>query len=101
MTRARPVMIAFAWGLVVMVGLYGAVRAIQYLLFPEPNPALIVWSAHAGYFWRIWIVAYAGGMAAFVAYVLGRGRERATARALVPALTIATAVVTLQGVLLP
>ena len=101
MTRARPFLLALAWGLVVMVGLYGAVRAIQFVIFPEPNPALIVWSAHAGYFWRIWIVTYAGGMAAFVAYVVGRDRERATARALVPALSIATAVLALQGVLLP
>lgn len=101
MTRARPFLVALAWGLVVAVGLYGAVRGIQFLIFPEPNPALIVWSAHAGYFWRIWIVSYAGGMAAFVAYVVGRGREQAAARGLVPALTIATAVLTLQGVLLP
>jgi hypothetical protein len=100
-TRARPFLLAFAWGLVVAVGLYGAVRAIQFLIFPEPNPALIVWSAHAGYFWRIWIVSYAGGMAAFVAYVVGRDRERGSARALVPALSIATAVLSLQGVLLP
>jgi hypothetical protein len=100
-TRARPFLVALAWGLVAAVGLYGAVRGIQFLVFPEPNPALIVWSAHAGYFWRIWIVTYAGGMAAFVAYVLGRGREQAAARALVPALTIATAVLALQGVLLP
>jgi hypothetical protein len=94
-------LVALAWGLVAAVGLYGAVRAIQYVIFPEPNPALIVWSAHAGYFWRIWIVSYAGGMAAFVAYVLGRGRERAAARALVPALTVATVVLTVQGMLLP
>ena len=70
MSRGATIAIAAAWGLVVAVLLYGAVRAIQYFVFPEPNPATVVWTAHSGYFWRIWIVAFAGGIASWMAGVI-------------------------------
>ena len=101
MSRGVNIAIAAAWGLVVAVLLYGAVRTIQYFVFPEPNPATVVWTAHAGYFWRIWIVSFAGGIAAFAAYLLAQRDPGRVARALVPGVAIATIVVTAQGVLLP
>ncbi len=101
MSRVTTIAIAIAWGFVVAVLLYGAVRAIQYFVFPEPNPATVVWTAHSGYFWRIWIVAFAGGIAAFGAYLMAQRNAGRVARALVPGVAIATIVVTTQGVLLP
>ena len=86
---------------VTAVFLYAAVRGLQLVLFPDPNPATVIWSAHAGYFWRAWIVAYAGGMAAMVAWIFA-GRDPArVARALVRALTFAALAIAIQGVFLP
>jgi H+/Cl- antiporter ClcA len=93
--------IALAWGLVVTVGAYAVVRVIQSVLSPDPHPAALVWSAHAGFFWRIWTVAYLGGIAAFVAFVVARGRPAAAARALPPAIAVAAALLALQSLLLP
>ena len=88
-------------GCVAAVALYALLRGVQLLLFREPNPATVIWSAHAGYFWRALIVSYAGGMASFVAWLAaGRAPER-VARALVHALAAAAALILLQGVLLP
>ncbi len=62
--------IALAWGACVSVAAYGIVRGIQFFLYPDPNPATLVWSAHAGFFWRCWTCGYAGALAAFIAFVV-------------------------------
>jgi hypothetical protein len=98
---ALPLALALAWGAVVSVAMYAVVRAIQFFLYPDPNPATVVWSAHAGYFWRAWTVAYAGGIAAFAAFVFARRAPERIARALVPALTVAAALLAVQTALLP
>ncbi len=100
----RPFLSAAAsilWGLVVAVAAYAGIRAIQYFVYPDPNPATLVWSAHAGYFWRAWIVAYAGGIAAFVAFPLVRAHFEPAVRALAPAVAAAAALLALQAALLP
>jgi hypothetical protein len=96
-----PYIVAFAWGCVVAVGAYAALRGLQFVFFPDANPATVVWSAHAGYFWRALSVGYAGGAAAFVAFFLARRNLARVARGLLPALTIAGALIFAQGVLLP
>jgi hypothetical protein len=86
---------------VTAVSLYALLRGVQFLLFREPNPATVIWSAHAGYFWRALIVSYAGGMGALVTWlVAGRAPEK-VARALVHAVVVAAALILAQGVLLP
>ena len=92
---------AFGWGCAVSVAAYAVVRAIQFFLYPDPNPATLVWSAHAGYFWRAWTVGYAGGIAAFVAFLIVRGRPEPAVRALGPAIAVATALLLLQVAFLP
>ena len=92
--------VSIAWGLVVSVGGYAVVRAIQHFVFTEPNPATLVWSAHAGFFWRAWTVAYAGGMAAFVVLVVPH-RSPAAARALPRGIAIAAGLLALQTVFFP
>jgi choline-glycine betaine transporter len=92
---------SIAWGLVVSIGAYAIVRALQRFLLRDPNPATLVWSAHAGFFWRAWTVAYAGGIASFVAFVAGRGRTESAARALAPAVLVAAALIALQSLFLP
>jgi hypothetical protein len=104
-TRAREALVAaaasLAWGLIVAVGAYGVLRTIQYFLYPDPNPRTLVWSAHAGYFWRAWSCAYAGGIAAFAAYLFARRRPASVARALVPATAVAAVVLALQAAVFP
>jgi hypothetical protein len=105
MTAAKHSLLAIGvsivWGLLVTVGAYAVVRSVQFFLYPDPNPATLVWSAHAGYFWRAWTVAYAGGIAAFVAFLLVRPRLDQAARALVPAVVIAATLLALQTIFLP
>jgi hypothetical protein len=93
--------LSVAWGLVVAVAAYAIVRAVQFFLYPDPNPATLVWSAHAGFFWRAWTVSFAGGLAAFVASLLVRGRLAGAARALGPAIAASAALLALQSLLLP
>ncbi|HZU81892.1 MAG TPA: hypothetical protein VE987_03200 [Polyangiaceae bacterium] len=93
--------ISLAWGLVVSVGVYAAVRCVQFFVYPDPNPAAPAWSAHAGYFWRVWTVAYAGGMAAFVVRLVARGHVEAAARGLVAAVYAAAVLLGLQVVFFP
>jgi hypothetical protein len=88
-------------GCVAAVGLYALLRGLQLVLFPEPNPATVIWSAHAGYFWRAWIVSYAGGMAALMTWqAAGRDATR-VAQVLARAVVVAGALILAQGVLLP
>jgi hypothetical protein len=93
--------VSLAWGLLVAVGAYAVVRAIQFFVYPDPNPATLVWSAHAGYFWRAWTVGYAGGIATFIAFPIVRADLERAVRALVPAVGAATALLALQTVFLP
>jgi hypothetical protein len=93
--------IAALWACVVGAMLYPALRAIQYVLFPEANPATVVWSAHAGYMWRMIIVAYAAGMTAFIAFMIARRDPERATRGLLPALTVAAVAIAAQGALLP
>jgi hypothetical protein len=99
-TRRTTLAVALSWGCVVAVGGYAVVRAMQHALFTEPNPATLVWSAHSGFFWRIWTVAYAGGMATFAVLVLPGDGTKA-ARALPRAVVVAATLLALQALFLP
>lgn len=99
--RRTRLCLAASAACVVAVALYALLRVLQFYVFPEPNPALVIWSAHAGYFWRSWTVAYAGGMAGFWAYAAGARSADRVARVLVHALTVAAVLIVLQGTLIP
>jgi signal transduction histidine kinase len=93
--------VSFGWGCVVAVAAYAVVRAIQFFVYPDPNPATLVWSAHAGFFWRCWTCAYAGGIASFVAFLAARGRTDRAVRGLAPAIAAAAVLLALQTLFLP
>jgi hypothetical protein len=102
MTASRlPALLAFVWASVVATFLYALLRGVQFVLYPEANPATVVWSAHSGYFWRMLIVGYAAGMTLFVAFALARRAPERAARWLLPALTVAAAAIALQAAFLP
>jgi hypothetical protein len=67
----------------------------------EADPALVIWSPHAGFFWRAWTASYIGGMAAILAYgAAGRDLGR-TARTLAAFVPVAAVLVAAQGLLVP
>lgn len=86
---------------VVAVALYAIVRAAQIALFGEANPATVIWSAHAGFFWRAWTVLYAAGMAGFVAFWAAKRDPLRVARVLVRGLMVACALLVLQSLFIP
>jgi hypothetical protein len=95
------VAISLAWGLVAAVSAYAVVRGIQFFAYPDADPAALVWSAHAGFFWRVWTASYAGGIVVFVTFVLARGDAATAARALIPAIGAAALLAGLQSALFP
>ena len=86
---------------VVAVALYASVRTAQLVLFGEANPATVIWSAHAGFFWRAWTVLYAGGMAGFLAFLAAKRHPVRVARALLHALALAAALLVAQSLFIP
>jgi hypothetical protein len=93
--------LALVAGCTAAMALYAIVRVAQSLIFVEPDPALVIWSEHAGFFWRTWTVGYMGGMAALLAWMLaGRDAPRVAAL-LVRALPIAAALLAVQAILVP
>ena len=70
------VALALQGACIATVALYAVLRLVQALLYPEPNPATVIWSAHAGYLWRAWTVAYAGAMAGFATFAAAKSARR-------------------------
>jgi hypothetical protein len=83
------------------VAFYAGLRLVQAKLFPEPNPATIVWSAHAGYFWRCLTVSYAGVMCGFLAYAGARRHAELVMRGLATAMTVAVTILVFQSLFVP
>jgi hypothetical protein len=96
--------ISFIAACATAIGLYAILRTFQALLKPDPDPALIIWSEHAGYFWRSWTVAYAGGMIGFVVWLIS-GHKKTSLDQLTKIIArvtlIALVLIALQGVLVP
>ncbi|MDB4936122.1 MAG: hypothetical protein JWP87_3094 [Labilithrix sp.] len=83
------------------VGLYGVLRVAQAIVFPESDPAMVIWSEHAGFFWRVWTVGYIGGMVGILTW-MAAGRDAArVARVLVRALPVAAGLLAAQAIFVP
>lgn len=82
-------------------GLYAVMRVAQALIFAEPDPALVIWSEHAGFFWRAWTVAYAGGMVGLLTWIAAARDPARVAGVLTRAVPAAAALLAAQGVLVP
>ena len=96
-------LLASVAGCVLLVITYSILRIVQGLAFPEPNPAIVIWSDRAGIFWRLWTAAYAAGMGAILIYAAAgtTGRAEWIARALPGVIAAGAALVAAQGLLLP
>lgn len=80
---------------------YAVLRVGQWLVFTEPNPALVIYSEHAAYFWRSWIAAYVGVLVGFTVWVLAARAPERVARALAHGVVVVTALLVLQSLLVP
>ena len=93
--------LAVVAGCTAATALYAIVRVAQALIFTVPDPALVMGSEHAGFFWRTWTVAYVGGMVALLTWLFaGRDTPRVAA-VLLRALPIAAALLAAQAILVP
>ena len=81
--------------------LYATLRVVQALLLEEADPATVIWSEHAGYFWRALTVGYLAGMAGFLTWQLSARRAGPVAVVLARAVPIAAALLAAQGLLVP
>ena len=88
-------------GCTAATALYAILRVGQALLFREPDPALVLWSEHAGFFWRVLTVAYVGGMVACLAWLASERHTSLMASFLVRALPAAAALLAAQAILVP
>ncbi|MBX3228146.1 MAG: hypothetical protein KF837_12565 [Labilithrix sp.] len=93
--------VAVAAGAVGAAGVYALLRIGQAVLVRDADPALVIYSEHAGYFWRAWTAGYAGGAIAFVAWLCARRDPRALARGLAVAVPVAAVLAAAQGLLVP
>lgn len=90
--------LAIATGCTTAALLYSVLRVIQAVLLPEPDPTTILWTEHAGFFWRAWTCAYVAGAIALVAHRFANERLASfLARAIVPV----TVVAAIQALLVP
>lgn len=97
----RRLVLAGAAACVVAVALYAVMRTVQFVVAPDPNPAAVIWTAHAGYFWRALTVAYASVAIGFVVYQLAPRYEEKLVALLVPLVRIAILLVVAQALFFP
>ena len=81
--------------------LYGVLRLGQKLIFDEADPATVIWSEHAGYFWRALTAGYVGVMIGVAAWVTAAREVGPTVRVLQKVLPIVVGVIVAQGLLVP
>jgi hypothetical protein len=103
MRERLPVIAVTALGAVLLVpAAYAILRTFDVLVLPaEPNPASIVWSAHVAMFWRLNIAAFVAGMATPLLYIAAEADLPRTVRALLTGVVAVTAMIGIQGILLP
>lgn len=102
MISPRPVLLAsFAGGAIFATMLYPVLRLISRVLFPDPDPATIIWSAHAGFFWRVLTCLFAMALTSIALHVVYERTPEKLVRLLVPGVIVATVAISLQSLFVP
>lgn len=94
-TRSR---LAFIVACAAALIAYAALRLGQKIAYSEADPALVIYSEHAAYFWRAWTAAYLGAMVAAAVWLLEEAR---VARALPRLIVVAAFLLAAQALFLP
>ena len=101
MKRGDALLVGVAAGAAASVIAYAALRGLERALFPEPNPAMLIWSDRSPFLWRAAIAVYLGGAAVFGGYALAARSPRSAARVLLATIAAAVAAIVVQGALFP
>jgi hypothetical protein len=86
--------------LITAIALYPLLRIGAAVWGHEANPATLLYSSHAGYFWRSWTCAYAGAMVAVLAGSFLKDDAR-TFRVLGTGLSVAVTLLVAQSLFVP
>jgi hypothetical protein len=102
-TRARGarLLVGIGCGAAAAVIAYAVQRAVERAFFPEPNPAMLIWSDRSPFVWRAAIALYVGGAAIFGGYAVAAGGPRGGGRLLLASLAVAVVAIAAQTVLAP
>ncbi len=65
---AGRLQVAAVFGLAIAAIAYASVRVLDFVLFPEPNPVIVIWTDRSRFIWRVLIASYLGGAGAFGGY---------------------------------
>jgi hypothetical protein len=93
--------IAVAFGCVTAALAYAFAHVAQTRLYPQANPAAIVWSAKSEVAWRAAIALYAAGLGALGGLALAGSSPATCTRWLARLVPIAAAAVAIAGAVAP
>jgi hypothetical protein len=99
--RLDRALIAVASGAVFTLLAYAAQRVVERVFFPEPNPAVLIWSERSTFLWRALFSLYFGGFGGFAGYLLATRSSGASLRWLPWLICAGLVVLLLQVVLAP
>jgi hypothetical protein len=99
--RNDALLIGVAWGSAIAVIAYALARVTERVLFPEPNPAMLLWADHSPFTWRVCLAVYIGGAGVFGGFAAARRSGPASARVLRALVGGAILGLLVQGVLWP
>lgn len=80
---------------------YALLRLLQRIVLTEPNPAEVLYSEHAGFFWRSWTSLYVAGMVTLAVWLASASRPLLAARCAGALVVAAAVVMTVAAVLAP
>lgn len=69
-TPGERALVALASGAALALLAYAAQRLVERAFFPEPNPAVLIWSERSAFSWRALFSLYFGGLGSFGAHLL-------------------------------
>ncbi len=99
--RAARLLVGAGCGAAATVIAYALLRVVERAFFPEPNPAMLIWSDRSPFVWRAAIALYAGGAAVFGGHALAARAPRAGGRLLLASLAAAAVAIVAQTVIAP
>jgi hypothetical protein len=99
--RPDAMLVAVAWGAVLALLTYAAMRVTERALFPEPNPAMLLWADHSPFTWRAAMALYFGGAGAFAGFAAAKRSGLAAARTLRLLVGVVIVACVVQGAVWP
>jgi hypothetical protein len=99
--RGDALLVGVAAGAAASVIAYAALRVLERALFPEPNPAALIWADRSPFVWRAAMALYLGGAGVFAGVGMALRAPRSAGRGLLALVAAAVAAIVTQGALWP